>query len=258
MMSCEEVRNLMPFMLKGELEGEILAEMQTHVSYCPACQEIYSQEVALSGLLKGLRSLAPEPSASLRVRVVEALDDIDAEAREPLFSSLRMRWAASALATAFLLLIGLAVMYQPSHTDINGIIAEATMRHAKMLPLDVQTEDPYRALSWLEGKIDFGLGRLPLQSKAAELLGARLTHMKESDAAHFVFRSPLGHKISLIVFPNSANIEMPSRFVEIGGKRYYITTRRGFTIIFWKENGLIYTMVGDEPSEMMLSLLSME
>jgi len=114
-MRCEDVRERV-----DELwEGQVPAEMRTHLAACPACAE-YRREVRL--VRAGLRLLAqdpaPEPTLGFAARLVRRLGEWTEESvRAEFFESVGRRFVYATLVLAMLLLVALVV---PSTGPVRG------------------------------------------------------------------------------------------------------------------------------------------
>ncbi|MDO5726402.1 MAG: mycothiol system anti-sigma-R factor [Bowdeniella nasicola] len=67
--SCEEAQRRLYELLDAELEGELLARLQTHVDQCDHCHEIVDVEAHIRAVLR--RSCSESAPAALRARIVE-------------------------------------------------------------------------------------------------------------------------------------------------------------------------------------------
>ncbi len=258
MKTCNDVEKLLPYLLKGELDGEELAEARLHVSFCPSCKAAYERELELSDLIKSVRAKEEPAPKRLETKIVKRIAALEKEERpSPIFGA---AWRVAASAAASVAIVHFAMFISndkgSSRDETEALFSEASLRHAKSRPLEIKTEDPQSVLSWFDGKVDFGLPQIPVQNAAIKIEGGRLTHVKNHQAAQIVFRSPMGSRMSLLVYENQGKFKpAEAKSVNMKGKNYYISRAHGFNVVTWKDEDLLYTLVGQEQPDSLINFV---
>jgi hypothetical protein len=185
--------------------------------------------------------------AHLRVSVVETLSPPGARRRP----SLWLPPALSALATAMVMLLWLAPALPRSGGDPLQLLSRAVMtEHA-------------RAVLWGEARPDAMQGALPhvmdesgvllnwvfLGDQDIQLVNAQPTFLEGRRALALTYQDRDGHSVSYII-ARGPNVAIPERGrVQIAKWRPLVTKDNGFTLIVWKQSGLVCVMVSDLVSD---------
>jgi hypothetical protein len=186
--------------------------------------------------------------ASLRVSVVQTLSPPEARRRRP---SLWLPPALSALATVMVMLLWLAPALPRSGGDPLQLLSRAVMtEHA-------------RAVLWGEARPDAMQGALPrvmdesgvllnwvfLGDQDIQLVNAQPTYLEGRRALALTYQDRDGHSVSYII-ARGPNVAIPERGrVQIAKWRPLVTTDDGFSMIVWKQSGLVCVMVSDLVSD---------
>jgi anti-sigma factor RsiW len=106
---CADVKDLLPELIRGELEDGDLAVVTTHVSSCESC----SEEVEF---LERIRGAAFSPPASLASEIKSAVaSEMESDAGFKYRTTRFVRWGLPAAATVVLAL-GTGVLWQRAQT----------------------------------------------------------------------------------------------------------------------------------------------
>ncbi len=238
-MTCPDLDPLIYPYLDGELDEAERGHIEAHVSSCGACRTRLSREAAFQGALRRsvhLRTRAPAPEA-LR-ELLRA--GIRKENRRVQMISWA-RWGTLALVAAS----ASAVWFElrPGHRE--QILEDAALRYQRGLPYeltDVSRDDVER---WFGDKMQV---RVPLPHlSGATIAGARLSNLREHDAAYVVYQLPeagqrgADRRLGLFVL-DDAEHEIPSvaPWPEVG-----VRSVRGFSVASWRSGGLVYELVSD-------------
>ncbi len=238
-MTCSDLDPLIYPYLDGELDEAERGHIEAHVSSCGACRIRLSREAAFQGALRRsvhLRTRAPAPEA-LR-ELLRA--GIRKENRRVQMISWA-RWGTLALVAAS----ASAVWFElrPGHRE--QILEDAALRYQRGLPYeltDVSRDDVER---WFGDKMQV---RVPLPHlPGATIAGARLSNLREHDAAYVVYQLPeaerrgADRRLGLFVLEDAEH-EIPSvaAWPEVG-----VRSVRGFSVASWRSGGLVYELVSD-------------
>ena len=233
-MTCESAHELIPPFLDQELEPSQRLEIEAHLRSCVACAEFHHE---LSELRKTIRGGAPyfQAPQGLDGRIRKALRQ---EARPTLQSRGPWVWIAAAASLGFAAAMIWGIVLLRSTTAHPDLALEIVSSHVRSLMpghlLDVPSTDRHTVKPWFNGKLDFSPRVVDLTDEGFPLTGGRLDYLDNRSAAALVYRRRQ-HVINLFVWPSQEGSAEP------GG----VSTRNGFTIVHWREQGLGYWAVSD-------------
>ncbi|MBW2276696.1 MAG: zf-HC2 domain-containing protein [Deltaproteobacteria bacterium] len=237
-MSCEEISKYLDAYVDGELEAGLMLEVESHIDDCETCaarerlkREFKSQIAAL-----GRRVEAPE---RLRQRVVS----ISSRHRK---RRLIVLVAAAPLAAAAALLLVLFWGADPQDTDepLAAVVDDVVRRHARELPMEIEGADPAVAASWFRGKVDFPVRVPNLDLQNASFDGARLSHVRDQQAAQIVYTVD-GHRVTLMIFNTDAVTIRGGDLVHVAGRDVVLGRRKGFNVAVMLDGDMAYAFSSD-------------
>ena len=247
LMSARECHELSPMLVPyvdGEYEAADKLEIEAHLGECPTCAATVAGERALRARLRTATAVrAPE---ALRGRIQLA---VKRERRWGLFrAAVRPEIVAAVAACA-----GVAAWFSTRYL-LAPILDDTISHHSRNLPVEV-SGDAQHVQSWFAGKVDFNV-RLP-HLEHASLSGARLSHVRDHNAAYVVYDGPRAHRVSLFVYDDpQATLNM------LGGRRAHIADRdvvlanqRGYNVAMWHDDEIVYSLVSDLEERDIVSLL---
>ncbi len=220
---------------------------ERHISQCSACQAFFASEARLRRIVKQGASGQKAP-ASLRERILARI----ASERAPslIRSSQARSWPTwvPVLAAAMLLVASLTILWlRPTNRITPGRLMPlliADHRENALDQMQIVTPDHDALLAWFRERVDFAF-RLPV-TRAPSLIGGRLCHLQGRRAALIAYRQA-HRRVSLYVF-DGRDVEWPEkRLISIDGRRFLVSAERGYTLILWRDRGLLYGLVGDVP-----------
>lgn len=235
-MNCARLNQVLDAWLDGELDATTSADIRRHVDECAACAALERSRLAL---LESVRNGAPYYAAPpvLRERVREA---IRFDGTPAIQRSRAPRWShVTAIAACAALVSALATYWamQPvTETRLSEqIVASHVASMAQSRPLvAVESGERHTVKPWFQGKVDFAPSVKDLSDAGFVLLGGRVDHAGERQAAAIVYRIR-EHVINLFVWRSQGDKEEPAAELRT----------RGFTIVNWTEDGLRYAAISD-------------
>ena len=232
-MTCDSAHELIQPYLDQELDPSQTSEMEAHLRTCVACAEFHHE---LTELRNKIRVGAPYFRApqGLEGRIREALRQ---EARP---SHQRSPWAwvaaAASLGFAAAMIWGIVLLRSESLPPV--LAQEIVSSHVRSLMpghlFDVPSTDRHTVKPWFNGKLDFSPRVVDLTDEGFPLTGGRLDYLDNRPVAALVYQRRK-HIINLFVWPSP----------EASGDHNAPSTRSGFTIVHWTEQGLGYWAVSD-------------
>jgi anti-sigma factor RsiW len=148
------------------------------------------------------------------------------------------------------------------------LFEEVARRHASEHPVEVRGSE--REVSrWFRGRLGFQARPVVFEGGHAELVGARISNVREQDAAAFYYDVD-GHRVTVLVFEAPPELRDSSDGVHelelgaighaglerarVGDRDVYYRQVRGYTVPVVERDGLLYGFTGDLDSQSMIRL----
>lgn len=247
-MTCEEIGKYLDAYVDGELEAGLMLEVESHIDGCESCaarkrlkQDLKSQIAAL-----GKQIQAPE---HLRQRVATL------SSRHRRRRLIVLATAAPLAAAAALLLVLVLGSDSPEGGEpLAAVVDDVVQRHARELPMEIEGADPAAAASWFRGKVDFPVRVPRLDLQNASFDGARLSHVRDHQAAHVVYTVD-GHRVTLMIF-NTGDIAIRGGdLVRVAGRDVVLGRRKGFNVAVMLDGDMAYAFSSELPRGRLLEIV---
>lgn len=256
-MRCEEVNPFVDAYVDGEFSGDERLDLELHLDRCPSCAGAVQQRQAFQRLVK--KSLvAPTAPPHLKTAIKKGL-----RSAGPDSIALSMRSVATLAAAVVLVFVVPGILHKSSvhETDIVEaaplpLIEASVDWHRQSLPSDVTGPNTQHVTEWFSDKVDFPV-RLPEfeDSSGCNVVGGRLTSMNNNTAAHIVYDVE-GTKVSVLLFEDPGDLQVPRRKSPQVGADYYVTRSAGYNVALFNDNGVTYTITTDLPEQTFSNLVS--
>jgi anti-sigma factor RsiW len=237
MSECKEYGLLLHGLIDGELDAANSVMIEAHVKTCAYCATELRRLEAIRARVAAadMRHTAPP---SLLDRIEAQIESGAAQAPKAHRSLNRppIRWFAGGALTALAasLALFLAVPQLPTSPLQDQLVASHMRSLLATHLTDVATSNQHVVKPWFNGRIDFAIPVVDLAEQGFPLVGGRLDYLDDSVVPALVYKRRL-HTINLFIHPVSG----PS----VGTS--FATTRRGFSILRWTDNGLEYWAISD-------------
>ncbi|MDF1565838.1 MAG: zf-HC2 domain-containing protein [Deltaproteobacteria bacterium] len=276
-LGCRDEQELIELFLDGELGAEEQRELEAHLEDCEVCRHHLEERAQVSARLLSAASEVKAP-ASLGERVAAALDSVDFDLPptaedERLFGPppgrdskvvplAQARWTrrlpvmASAAALALFVWVA-GGGFGASSSSEEDLVEDAVTRHARALPLELDTPDPAQVRGWARGKVDFN-PRVPHFRSALQPVGARLSHVLDRPAVYLAYQEPGGGRAGLFLFAEGEHPHLPvarERVRRVGDHEVVLVNRRGYNVVMWRDQGIVYSLVSDLDESTLLRLV---
>ena len=270
-MKCRLVERYRDAYVDGEVDPTTAIELEHHLAACTKCQEGVAFTRGFKAQVRDALEGAHAP-ATLRDRIIAALDEVDRERAEqghPFVRvvTLRARYAVPlAAAAAVLMAVGWSLVAdeeaggqhahgEPPVRSLSATTASASTSipifedvvrvHTNDLPADVRGEQPQEVTNWFRNKVSFPVRPAEFERNDARLLGARLSNVRERGAAA-LFYDVGGSRVTVVVF------DRPSQPLGDGLRRTHLLGREvryqqvgGYVVPVREQSGITYAFTGD-------------
>jgi anti-sigma factor RsiW len=229
----ENIRELLHAYVDGELDLANARETERHLQSCADCRETEGAIHELRSVLTSDATAYRAP-AHLRRNVRTALRRETKSTRQTLSP-----WLMFAAGAAFAAIILGFVLFQTTwaaRTD--AIVDQVVANHVRSLLaaqlVDVVSSDQHTVKPWFDGRIDFAPQVRDLSGNGFPLVGGRLDYLDGKTVAALVYQRNK-HPINLFITPASTS----------RSRSPTVTTRRGYNVLAWINNGMKYWAVSD-------------
>jgi anti-sigma factor RsiW len=280
-MTCSETREYLFAFLDSELDAPLSIELQRHVERCHDC----AREIEIERAVKRQLSTRLETQSAEYVLDEAALmRAMMSERPSRSWVIQRLWWASSPLrhsrragllAAAAIMIVAtsLWVIGPRSHADRSGerftVLVVRDFEHflEEGQELQITSADPGVVTDWLRARTKLDMA-LPLsKAPAFQLVGGRKCKIDGQAAAFAVFEID-GQPASLVCVADDdwnlagmtreALVHKPGEGVvadvEDAGPTYWLDSDKGYTVVAWKQDGMIYAAVSMLSREKLLSL----
>jgi mycothiol system anti-sigma-R factor len=250
-MCCADVQKFVHPYLDGEFDDGDRAPMEAHLGECAACRELLAFESSFKATLRARLRKGAAPS-HVRQRLASALDRADAQGHGP-----ALPWKRRAVPVVLVLGAAAVAVTLPallfSRAD-SRLVKEAIRAHQQNLPVEVSgNAESVRA--WMQGKVSVPVKPPRLRDPSAALLGARVGHLRERDAAQIVYR--VGQSQLTVHVFDASGLDMlaPHRRV-VDNREVFVDGDRGYNVVFYRDRGVGYAFTSDLAADEMVNLVS--
>jgi anti-sigma factor RsiW len=254
--ACEQrvEESLLHAYVDGEFDAEATADLQAHLVGCPACTQTVRMHQSYKSAMSRASELAPH---ALALNLREMLDDEVPD----------NRWAHAfrdprgvAIAAAF---VGAAAWFLAGglHHPLIGrpvadsLVDDGVALHTRQMPLDYQASDVGSAQQWLSSRLDFGVHLPRFQpQQGPQLQGVRLSNVQSRPAAvvSYMIRAD-GRRVSLLIVDDPER-QLSGSARKVEGREVYLTRSRGYNVVSWRNDEVVYSLVSDLDEQDVLAL----
>lgn len=291
MMPCRIVHRHLDALVDGELETSAQVEFEAHLASCPLCRDQVAFSRAMKRTLRAELGHVQAPER-LRLRVLTALasspphsganpSSLDNPAttesvRPALMISnaksvgsapesgrglrvwmLPARYAVPAAAAAVLFVaLGARTDDDASESAVAAtsvpLFEDVVRRHSSEHPAEI-AGPPQQVIGWFRGKLHFPVRPIEFQTEGVRLLGARISNVREREAAAFYYEVR-GQRVTVMVFEPERRAFVGAERVHVHGSDLYYRQVRGYTVPVREYDGLTYAFTGDLDRQSMIQL----
>ena len=289
---CEWVHRFLGPWQDGELDAAVAARIETHVDACSECAAHAKFERWFSSEIRRVteRPTAPERLAD-RISLALRREERNRKVRRVILSIGGLA-AAAGLAVVLALGVrdtphravsssagdrvasadaagagGGAPSSLPAPSasglpplgpaDPDLLAADYIDRHERALgqnlPLELTSADADAVSSWFHGKVSFPVVAPRLPGPNIRLVGGRLTHVREEDAAYLRYDAD-ARPVSVLVFRPGARPIGGERVYEIAGRQVFTGRRDSLNYAVFRVGDLAWALTSDLPESALLEI----
>ncbi len=246
-MDCQDVQKFLQAYLDGELEGREGSTILAHLEGCESCRGQIRLEKAVRRRLKDSLPLVKAP-ASLRARTFRALDRAKQVERPA-----QKIWRLIPAAAAVVLMAGVLFSQQETKFPTMSLIEQSVAGHRQELPLDVKGSNPDAVQQFFRNKVDFAVRPPRFTSQRVQLVGARLTNLREHQAVKVTYLVD-GQRVSVFIFDSQAVPRRGNR--RLGARDVYWQGIHGYNVALYRSGGTGYAVTSDMAPGNLVQLIS--
>jgi anti-sigma factor RsiW len=240
-MDCRELERSVDAFLDDEFDARERAEAEAHLAGCPRCSAAVGAQARIRAAIRQKLREAMAPAgpagrapAALRERLTRSL----ARQRRPLW---RRAFAPLPLATVAACAAGVLVVLA-THSGNPDLLEDAVRKHHRGLPLEVSAA---AMPGWFAGKLDFRPSLPHFTDATVRIEGGRLSNLREYPAAYVRYQLPRGQVGLFIVDDPNRRFDAPGRDVHLGREVVRSATARGYNLVIWRQDEIVYSLVSD-------------
>jgi len=256
-MTCRDVQRSVHAFIDAELEAKQIIQLEAHLSECAECRRLVEFERWFKGEIKQtLGRISAPPSLATDIRSsLERAERVQ-----------KLRSAAPTVALAAALVAGVAAALvlpewltpaRPVGVPVvqHQVVEYVAKQHARSLPLEVNGPDAASVSQWFRGKVDFAVTPPAFRSDQIKLVGGRLSHVGDEQAAYLVYESQ-GRPITVVVFEDRRDIPFGGVERRAGGREVFVGQSLGYNVAMWHQGGVAYAVSSDLDQRDMIQLVS--
>lgn len=252
-MGCQDVQKVVHPYLDGEFEASDRIYLERHLATCTACREMVAFESSFKANLHARLRRQPAPPG-LRSRVLSALDRADAHGEGPVPSLARRIMPYAGLAAAAAAAVIFLGTFVQSRASESPIAEDAIRSHEKNLPVEV-AGDANHVKTWMEGKVPVPVRPPRLGGSSVALVGARIGHLKDRDAAQILYRVGQSN-VTVYVFDASGMPMSSAHRRMVDNREVFVDHARGYNVVFYRDQDVGYAFTSDLAEDQILQLVS--
>lgn len=235
----------------GEFDAEETAEVQAHLEGCAACTHVVRIHQSYRAAMARASSAAPHKlHDALKERLADEMPESRwmSTFRDPRGIALT---AACVGAAAWFLAGG---MSHPVLSHETSYVDDGIALHSRALPFDYTASDVGSLQQWLSSKLDFGV-HVPRFPSGAQVRGARLSSVHARPAAVVSYAVTADGRRASLLIVDDPEPRLDGMARHIANREVFITRARGFNVVSWRTDDVVYSLISDLDERDVLQLV---
>ena len=255
--ACSRYQEGISSWVDGELEEAAASALETHLSQCEACGAYAEAERTSKSLIAATYAVRVD-IAELRARIRERLQTGSAPRRRwTVVRVPRLAWGALAAVLIAALAVGSLTLRPQTAVEASPLVRAAVTDHVECmlgrLPLEVTTSDQHEIARWLQRRLARPVVLPTLAPEGTGTISTRMARLANVDGSQILF-DRRGRMLSLFIMPAADVSSVPGRRVAHGAREFFVSQVEGYVVVFWRQEDLVYCLVGEGEVEGVLSL----
>lgn len=238
-MQCSDAADLVSASIDGELTGERQQAAEVHLASCADCRALADDYRRIGRQLTDGYEPAPHHLADKIIARLAAEEAATPIVRRADWQGWMRRVAVLLLACALSVVAGwhLARLSAENVRLEHDVVAAHARSLLQDSPVQVASSDRHTVKPWFAGRLDFSPAVKDLAAEGFVLIGGRLDIVGDRRIAAVIYKRRQ-HVINVFMWPASAGPGLEST----GATR---ASLKGYNVIGWTSDGLIYWAVSD-------------
>ncbi|MCI0596605.1 MAG: zf-HC2 domain-containing protein [candidate division Zixibacteria bacterium] len=245
-MDCRKAAQYLYEYVDRELDGQTMAEVETHLKHCSHCFDAFDLEFKIKELVRQ-RSAASSQADQLKVRILAELQTIASlpAKAEPKGKRIWLWGTTAAAAAAVVLFFAFGL------PDLGGasdpLVLQAAAEHANHLAVRSSELPAEVSLDSINAILSSLLGFNPEVNLLRVGGGVKAFHAAAwngKPAACLYLAGPAGKDYSLLICKETNVLPKGERYTH-NGKEYVLTEHKGARMAFWIWDGMLCCSVGN-------------
>jgi anti-sigma factor RsiW len=247
-MTCRDVREDLPDLIRGHLSAELAGNVRAHLVGCPACSEALRSEEQFRALVQGYAPRFTAPPA-LRARIQVALRDAGRPPRMVWHARVRRHpWLTGVLVGA---MAAVAVVWVGgawlARDPVARLVSAAVDEHVEYVreTMHRPVPDAEELLRRVQSEAGFPLGPVFRGDAQAPLILATVTEVRGTRAVALVYRNGPERYTTLLLMPGADALIPAEDRLAIENFKPHHRVASSKHVLYWKQSDVAYLLVSD-------------
>ena len=259
-MICSKTSEYLFAFLDNELDSSLSMDFQHHIDHCAVCAREIEIERAIHGQLTcALKTQGSEIPFNKHALKQTIRQNKTSEVQPPLV----FRRTFLAACAAVIVLVGIASHFVMQYVDdtkdhgkfVNLVVSDFKHFLREGQPIHFASSNANAVSDWLMRQTDIEVILPSGKGTYCKLIGARKCEIQGEPAAFVVYEMQ-GKPISLLAVTGRSDALKQMDQIEYNGQIYWVDHFKDISVVAYRQNNLIYTMVSKLDKHELIHFLS--